>query len=352
MKQAKKPAAVTQQVVQDEETQVTQGDNDLEYEPAYNEIDKLEQFGINQADIAKLKTSGICTVLAVLMCTKKEMLNIKGITEQKAEKIYEAASKIETMSFQSGMAIFEKRKKIRRITTGSRQFDMLLQGGVESQGITEAFGEFRTGKTQLAHTLCVTAQLPKSSGGGEGKVLYIDTENTFRPERIKQISQRYNLDPEQVLNNIMVGRAFTVDAVGNLIMQAAAAMIEDQFSLMVIDSIMAPYRVDYSGRGELAERQQVLGRMLSKIQKISEQFNIAIFMTNQVMADPGGGMTYAVDPKKPVGGNIMAHASTTRLFLRKGKGEQRVCKIFDSPSIPEGECVFQISEGGIIDATD
>lgn len=173
-----------------------------------------------------------------------------------------------------------------------------------------------------------------------------------RPERIKQIAARYNLDPEQVLGNIMVGRAFTVDAVSNLIMQAAAAMIEDQFSLMVIDSIMAPYRVDYSGRGELAERQQVLGRMLSKIQKISEQFNIAIFMTNQVMADPGGGMTYAVDPKKPVGGNIMAHASTTRLYLRKGKGEQRVCKIFDSPSIPEGECVFQISEGGIIDATD
>ena len=171
-------------------------------------------------------------------------------------------------------------------------------------------------------------------------MLYIDTENTFRPERIKQIAKRYQLDPEEVLSNIMVGRAFTVDAVGVLIMQAAAAMIEDQFALMIIDSIMAPYRVDYSGRGELAERQQVLGRMLSKIQKISEQFNIAIFMTNQVMADPGGGMTYAIDPKKPVGGNIMAHASTTRLFLRKGKGEQRVCKIYDSPSIPEGECVF------------
>jgi meiotic recombination protein DMC1 len=192
------------------------------------------------------------------------MLNIKGITEQKAEKIYEAANKIESMSFQSGIAILEKRKKIRRITTGSRQFDMLLckctrvspnaEGGVESQGITEAFGEFRTGKTQLAHTLCVTAQLSKSQGGGEGKVLYIDTENTFRPERIKQIAGRFGLDPEAVLGNILVGRAFTVDAVSTLILQAAAAMIEDQFALMVVDSIMAPYRVDYSGRGELAER--------------------------------------------------------------------------------------------------
>ena len=142
---------------------------------------------------------------------------------------------------------------------------LFTEGGIESQSITEAFGEFRTGKTQLSHTLCVTAQLPRSQGGGEGKVLYIDTENTFRPERIKQIALRYSLDPEQVLNNIMVGRAFTVDAVNNLIMQAAAAMIEDQFSLMIVDSIIAPYRVDFSGRGELAERQQILGRMLSKI---------------------------------------------------------------------------------------
>ena len=120
--------------------------------------------------------------------------------------------------------------------------------------ITEAFGEFRTGKTQLSHTLCVTAQLPRAQGGGQGKVLFIDTENTFRPERIKQIAERYDLDPEQVLNNIMVGRAFTVDALINLIMQGASVMVEDCFSLVIVDSIMAPFRVDYSGRGELAER--------------------------------------------------------------------------------------------------
>lgn len=150
----------------------------------------------------------------------------------------------------------------------------------------------------------------------------------------------------------MVGRSFTVDSLHNLLNQATGAMVEDQFSLMIIDSIMAPFRVDYSGRGELSERQQVMGRLLSKVQKISEQFNIAVFITNQVMADPGGAMSYAVDPKKPVGGHILAHASTTRLFLRKGKGEQRVVKIYDSPSIAEGECVFQLSEGGIIDPVD
>lgn len=155
-----------------------------------------------------------------------------------------------------------------------------------------------------------------------------------------QIAKRYDLDGDEVLNNIMVGRAFTVDSLHTLLMQAAGAMVEDQFSLLIIDSIMGPFRVDYEGRGQLSERQQVLGRFLSKVQKISEQFNIAVFLTNQVMADPGGGMSYAVDPKKPVGGHILAHASTTRLFLRKGKGEQRICKIFDSPSIGESECIF------------
>lgn len=135
-------------------------------------------------------------------------------------------------------------------------------------------------------------------------------------------------------------------------MQAAGAMVEDQFSLLIIDSIMHPFRVDFSGRGELADRQQQMGRMLSRIQKLSEQFNIAVYITNQVMADPGGGSAYAIDPKKPVGGHIMAHASQTRLFLRKGKGEQRVCKIYDSPCIPESEAVFQLSEGGLIDPTE
>lgn len=312
----------------------------------------MQEHGINMADIIKLKQAGLATVLSILMSTKKELLNIKGITEAKCDKLYEVASKIEAQGFRSGMVIFEQRKHVKRISTGCHQFDQLLQGGIESMSITEAFGEFRTGKTQLSHTLSVTAQLPRAQGGGQGKVLFIDTENTFRPERIKAIAERFDLDPEQVLSNIMVGRAFTVDALISLLMQGASVMVEDCFSLVIVDSIMAPFRVDYSGRGELAERQQCLGKVLSRLQKISEQFNVAVFLTNQVTADPGGGMTYAVDPKKPVGGNILAHASTTRLFLRKGKGEQRVCKIYDSPTIPESECLFQLTEGGIGDVTD
>lgn len=146
-----------------------------------------------------------------------------------------------------------KREKIRRITTGSKNLDTLLQGGIESMSITEVFGEFRTGKTQLSHTLCVTAQMSSEVGGGQGKVAYIDTENTFRPERIKSIAERYNMDPAETLDNIIVARAYTVDHLNQLLMFAAAKMYEEEYALLIVDSIMAPFRVDFSGRGELCK---------------------------------------------------------------------------------------------------
>ena len=315
-------------------------------------IDKLQDFNINVADINKLKSAGICTAKGLLMVTRKELLNIKGITDVKVDKMIEAAQKIESLGFSKATDIMVKREHIRRITTGSKNLDNLLQGGIESMAITEAFGEFRTGKTQLAHTLCVTAQLDKENGGGHGKVCFIDTENTFRPERIKEIAKRFELDEEATLDNILVARAYTVDHLNQLLMFAAAKMYEDEFALLIVDSIMSPFRVDYSGRGELSERQQVLGKTLSRMLKIAEQFNVAVFMTNQVMSDPGGNSAFAMDPRKPVGGNIVAHASTTRLYFRKGKGEQRICKIYDSPLLPESEATFQLGIGGISDPSD
>eukprot|EP01022_Parablepharisma_sp_SALTPOND_P021616 TRINITY_DN4304_c0_g1_i1.p2 TRINITY_DN4304_c0_g1~~TRINITY_DN4304_c0_g1_i1.p2 ORF type:complete len:390 (+),score=49.60 TRINITY_DN4304_c0_g1_i1:139-1308(+) len=317
--------------------------------PVYHEVDQLQSHGINAADISKLKLAGLCTVMSVLMCPKKDLINIKGITDQKAEKIYEAAQKIEKGGFCTGLQVVEKRKKIKRLSTGSIGLDTLLGGGIESQAITEVFGEFRTGKTQLANTLAVTAQLPVAKGGGSGKVAFIDTEGTFRPERIRKISERFELNPEEVLDNIIYARAHNVDALNHLLLQAAALMLEEPFALLIIDSIMAPFRADYSGRGELAERQQVLNKVLNRLQKLAEQFNIAVYLTNQVTADPGSALAYG-DTRKPIGGNIIAHASTTRLYLKKGKGDQRICRIYDSPSLPEAEGIFQLTEGGVADA--
>ena len=319
---------------------------------AYNDIDQLQAHGINAADIQKLKSAGMCTVLGVLMTTRKDLIAVKGMSDGKVDKILEAAAKIESACFMSGLDLRVKRQSVFRIATGSAALDTLLGGGIESQAITEAFGEFRSGKTQLGLTLCVTSQLPIEMGGGGGKAALIDTEGTFRPERVAQIAQRFNLDPERVLDNILYARAYTVEHQFQLLTLIAAKMTEEPFALLVVDSIMALFRVDYSGRGELSERQQVLGKMMSRLMKLAEQFNVAVYITNQVMADPGGGTTFVADPKKPIGGHVLAHASTTRLYLRKGRGEQRICKIFDSPCLPESEATFQLGTGGVIECTE
>lgn len=316
------------------------------------EIERLTEMGIPMADVSKLKAHGVFTVPGIHMHCKKELLTIKGLSEAKIDKIVDAARKLTGVGFVSGVACAQLRQRVIRITTGCAAFDQLLGGGLESMSITEAFGEFRTGKTQLAHTLCVTSQLPTSMNGGEGKAIFIDTENTFRPERIVSIAQRFGLDGNTVLENILVARAHTHEHQSHLMSLVGAQMAEEQYSLLVVDSITALLRVDFSGRGELAERQQKLARMMSCLTKLAEEFNVAVYITNQVVSDPGGGSVFVSDPKKPIGGHILAHASTTRLSLRKGRGDQRIVKIYDSPSLPETECVFSISEQGIVDARE
>uniref|UniRef100_A0A8C7PY53 Meiotic recombination protein n=1 Tax=Oncorhynchus mykiss TaxID=8022 RepID=A0A8C7PY53_ONCMY len=341
--------AAEDQVVEDEV-----GYQDDE-ESFFQDIDTLQKHGINMADLKKLKSVGICTVKGIQMTTRRALCNIKGLSEAKVDKIKEAAGKILTNGFLTAFEYSAKRKQVFHVMTGSLEFDKLLGGGMESMAITEAFGEFRTGKTQLSHTLCVTAQLPGEDGYTGGKVIFIDTENTFRPDRLKDIADRFNVDHDAVLDNVLYARAYTSEHQMELLDFVAAKFHEEGgvFKLLIIDSIMALFRVDFSGRGELAERQQKLAQMLSRLQKISEGlYNVAVFVTNQMTADPGAGMTFQADPKKPIGGHILAHASTTRISLRKGRGELRIAKIFDSPDMPENEATFAITPGGIADAKE
>ena len=241
-----------------------------------------------------------------------------------------------------------QRSNIIRVTTGSKELDTLLQGGIETGCITEAHGEFKTGKTQLSHTLCVTSQMSLEDGGGAGKVCYIDTENTFRPERIKAIAERFGLDPGDVLENIIVARAYTSEHQSQIITEAAAHFTESPFRMLIIDSLTGLWRVDYCGRGELADRQQKLNHRLAQLLKIAEEFNIAVFVTNQVTANPDGALAFA--PKfKPIGGHIVAHACTIRLSLIKSRGDERICKVVDSPSHAESDARFLISDGGVAD---
>merc|ERR1719328_371754 len=283
----------------------------------------LEQHGISSTDCKKLQEAGFYTVESVVYAPRKKLMEIKGISEQKADKIQLEAMKLVPTGFTTATEFHQKRSEIIQVTTGSKELDKLLNGGIETGSITEMFGEFRTGRSQLCHTMAVTCQLPIDMGGAEGKCLYIDTEGTFRPERLLAVAERYGLSGNDVLDNVATARAYNTDHQTQLLIQAAAMMSESRYALIVIDSATALYRTDYSGRGELSARQMHLARFSRMLLRLADEFGVAVMVTNQVVAQVDGAAMFSADPKKPIGGNIMAHASTTRLYLRKGRGEQR-----------------------------
>ncbi|MCJ1246944.1 Meiotic recombination protein dmc1 [Trapelia coarctata] len=327
-------------------------EDELDDEEFIVDIDGIQAHGVGAADITKLKANGYYTVASVHAATRKTLLKIKGFSEVKVEKVKEAIAKCQPTAsgFMTAAELGHQRKRVVRISTGSKQLDAILGGGFQSMSISEVYGEFRCGKTQLSHTMSVIAQMPKEMGGAQGKVAYIDTEGTFRPERIAQIAERFEMDPNEVQENILYARALNSEHQLELLNTLSQSFATNEYRLLIIDSIMNCFRVDYCGRGELADRQQKLNQFLSKLAHVAEEFNVCVLMTNQVQSDPGASALFAgADGRKPVGGHILAHASTTRVLLRKGRGDERVAKIQDSPDCPEREATYIITNGGIAD---
>lgn len=322
----------------------------MEEKSTYISVEELKTVGVSASDVAKLSEAGYNTVQSLAFAPRKELLNIKGFSDVKVDKLIKEAAKLVPMGFSTATDYHAKRAEVCYISTGSSELDKLLHGGIESGGITEIFGEFRTGKTQLCHTIAVTCQLPVENGGGGGKCMYIDTEGTFRTERLIPIAERLGLNPEQVMDNISYARAYNSDHQNNLLIHASAMMTEHKYAVLIVDSATALYRTDYNGRGELGARQIHLARFLRCLTNLAETYGVAVVITNQVVASvDGASAMFNADPKKPIGGNIIAHASTTRLYFRKGRGNTRICKIYDSPCLPDSEAVFSITENGIAD---
>ena len=334
------------QIEDDEEEEVVNQAQESEAE--FHPIDMLQEGGINSSDIKKLIEAGYNSLESLSYNPKKNLVLIKGLSEAKIDKIIKVVEDILKYGIKPSSVALEERRKLVRITSGSKELDTLLGGGFESNSITELFGEFRTGKTQICHTLCVTCQLPKENGGGSGKAIYIDTEGTFIPEKLAPIAERFGLEPEDVIQNVLYARAYNSDHQNKLLFQVCALMAESKFALLVVDSATALYRTDYNGRGELSARQMSLAKFLRNLQKIADEHKIAVVVTNQVVATVDGG-GFGGNDKKPIGGHIMAHACQTRLYLRKGLKENRICKIYDSPSLPEAEATFSITSEGIDD---
>ncbi len=313
-------------------------------EKGVRELEDLPGIGPTSAE--KLRAAGIDTLDKVAVSFAANLSDISGISMEKAKEAITAAQEATTINFETAGALLTKRQGVGMITTGSKDLDEMIGGGIETDAITEVYGRFASGKTQLGFQLCVNTQLPRKEGGLDRNVLFIDTEGTFRPERIESMAKKAGIDPEKALENIIVVRALSTEQQILTIERADKLIQEKNIKLIILDSLTSLFRSEYLGRGALNERQQKLNSHIHKLALLANKYNLAIFVTNQVMDNPG--LMFG-DPTTPIGGNILAHAATTMLYLRKSKEEKRIVRLVDSPLKQEGECIIKITPDGIKD---
>ncbi|VVB74421.1 DNA repair and recombination protein RadA [uncultured archaeon] len=313
-------------------------------------IEKVEDLpGVGETAAKKLAEAGYKTLEQIAVASGSELQEVAGLGEGTADKAIKAARDALDMGYETADVLAEKRKLVGRLTTGSKELDNLIGGGIETQSITEVYGKMASGKSQWCFQTAVTVQLPKEQGGLEGGCLYVDSENSFRPERVIQVAKKFGLDTDAALKNIYVARAYNAEHQMILVDKAADMIKEKNIKLLIVDSLTAQFRSEFVGRGTLAERQQKLNKHMRSLQKTAEMYNVAVLVTNQVMSRPD---ILFGDPTEPVGGNVVGHASKTRLYLRKSKEDKRVAKLVDSPSLPDGEALYRITENGIEDVEE
>jgi len=305
--------------------------------------------GIGPATAEKLRELGFHTVESLATATVKELTQA-GVGEKQAGKIITIARDSIATSFVRADELMRMRQNLLRLSMTSKQLDELVGGGLESQTITEFYGEYGVGKSILCHQLAVNAQLPIEQGGLNGGALYVDTENTFRPEWIVRMARPLGLDPETVGKNIIYSEAFNSDH-QILILEKADKIIQDNnIKLIIVDSLTAHFRSEYLGREMLAERQQKLNSHMHRLVRLARAFNAVAVVTNQVMSKPDAFFASGVEA---VGGHIVSHTSHTRIFLRRATGGPvRIARLVSSPYLPEGERIFKITEEGISDVTE
>jgi DNA repair protein RadA len=306
---------------------------------------------IGPATAKKLKEAGISSIMDLAVRSAEQLATDIYSSKESAAAFIMAAQKLLRESnvlekeFVTADVILDKRKSMLRCSTGSKALDKLLSGGIETQAVTELYGEIGSGKSQICHTLCAMAKQPIDEGGLDGRVIYIDTEATFRPERLNQIAIARGFDPLSVLKNVHLCKVYNSYYFELIIKDLGRYINEFNAKLVIIDSIISLHRAEFSGRGTLADRQQRLNAILHKLIRLAEIFNIVVVITNQVQSSPD---TFFGDPTKAAGGNIMGHTSTYRIYLRKS-GENRIARIIDSPYHPYSDMRFTVNEKGIDD---
>jgi DNA repair protein RadA len=318
---------------------------------------RLEDLDIKPYVITKLKMAGIQSVFDLAISIPHQLVDIGGgmLTGTDEHVALELVTKAKKALVDSGLLykdfstaqdILDRRKNLLRCTTGSAKLDSFLKGGIETQAITEIAGEFGSGKSQICYTLCVTANTPVDRRGGN--IILIDTENTFRAERIFQIAEHRGIsEPDEILRKICVCKIYNTSHLEVIIQELGKSIEEYRAKLVIVDSIIALPRAEFTGRGTLAERQQRLNVMLHKLNRLAEVHNIAVVVTNQVQSQPDD-FSGARDGLRATGGNVMGHATTYRILLRKA-GKARIAIMVDSPYHTYDQTRFSITEAGVQD---
>ncbi len=330
--------------------------------------------GVGPATADKLRENGYDSYQSVAVASPGELSNTADIGESNANDIIQAArSAADIGGFETGTDVLERREQIGKLEWLIPEIDEMLGGGVETQSITEVYGEFGAGKSQVTHQLAVNVQLPDEAGGLHGRCIFVDTEDTFRPERIDEMVRglpeeaiEAAMDDREIeggpgdeeameelvqtfLDKIHVAKAFNSNhqiLLAEKTQEIAAEYEDDEYPvrLVCVDSLTAHFRAEYVGRGELADRQQKLNKHLHDIDRVGNLYNAATVVTNQVQSNPD---SFFGDPTKPIGGNILGHKSTFRMYLKKSKADKRIVKLVDAPNLPDGEAVMRVQGEGL-----
>ncbi len=330
--------------------------------------------GVGPATADKLHDAGFDSFQSLAVASPSELSNTADVGESTSADIVRAARDAADIGgFETGSTVLERRNEIGKLSWHIDEVDDLLGGGIETQSITEVYGEFGSGKSQVTHQMAVNVQLPQEVGGLHGSCIFVDSEDTFRPERIDDMVRGLpdeaieatmddreiegSADDEEaldelvdaILEKIHVAKAFNSNHQMLLAEKAKELASEHEDSeypvrLLCVDSLTAHFRAEYVGRGELANRQQKLNKHLHDIDKVGNLYNCAVIVTNQVASNPD---SFFGDPTQPIGGNILGHKSTFRMYLRKSKGDKRIVRLVDAPNLADGEAVMRVQDGGL-----
>ena len=310
-----------------------------------DQADLEDLAGVGPSTAVKLRKAGISSIKELAALSSRELLRRSELGEGKAEEATKKARASALPKVFTVREYLDRRKDLPRLTTGSKNLDTLLCGGLEP-GITELIGAYGTGKTQICLQLCMTVQMTKNRGGLAGGAFYIDTEDTLKPERLLQIAKGVGLEDDRALDNIYAFKAINSDHQFEGLTQAVEYVKEKGVKLLIVDSLTAHFRSEYMGRENLVERQQRLNIFMHELMRLTLLYDLIVVVTNQILDVPE--VIPGVKPMRPVGGNVVAHGSTFRLWLEKSKGRTRI-NIIDSPKHPKSNTYVVLTEKGVED---